>query len=263
MAAGAEQHGAGGGGGEVPLPLPLGELTCPWCGSAVDEDALQCPACTGPLRVDEPVEGEPESDLPPLPDGGLAALMPTWLLDEPDAPAEPSGATPTAAAPPPGGADTPPVVGPGPAAWPSDALRPRAPVASEPLLTEADLPAWLLALAARGGAGPEPVAEADGVAAGATAGARTEPLFLPDARARATASDVTVTDRAALPRGDAVPTRRDGAARAAAEPVSAHPEPGPARPEPGWVAVAVLFALLVAFAAVAVAAGVWEVPFRR
>ena len=258
MAAGAEQHGAGGGGEGVPLPLPLGELTCPWCGSAVDEDALQCPACTGPLRVDEPVEGEPESDLPPLPDGGLAALMPAWLLAGPDAPAGSSGAAPVAA-PPPAGADTLPVVEPGLPARPPDTLSPRAPVDPEPLLTEADLPAWLLALAARDAAGPEPVVVEDRVAADAVTKTRTKPLFLPDARPPAADSDV-VAVAAPLRRDDDVAARRgaDEVPRAAAVPA-----PAPARPEAGWVAVAVLLALLVAFAAVAVAAGVWEVPFRR
>lgn len=269
MAAGAEQHGAGGGGEGVPLPLPLGELTCPWCGAAVDEDALQCPACTGPLRVDEPVEGEPESDLPPLPDGGLAALMPAWLLDESDVASEavdgldgldgPPAATPTPASLPSGETDALPAGGSGSPSRSPDTLSPRAPVDPEPLLTEADLPAWLLALAARDAAGPGPVVVEDRVAADAATKTRTEPLFLPDARPPAADSDVVAV---------AAPLRRDddAAARRGADEVpraAAVPAPAPARPEAGWVAVAVLLALLLAFAAVAVAAGVWEVPFRR
>ncbi len=77
-----------------------------------------------------------DASLPPLPDGGLAAVLPDWLRE-------------------------PPIASPQP-----------------PLLIEADLPPWLLALADRDDSGPDLPAQ---TAANVPDPPRVAPLFLPDA----------------------------------------------------------------------------------
>lgn len=53
---------------------------CPACGAPAAMGAEACPSCGEPLAVTPD-----DAPLPPLPDGGLAALMPAWLRDAPAA----------------------------------------------------------------------------------------------------------------------------------------------------------------------------------
>ncbi len=52
---------------------------CPACGAFAPADAVACPTCGEPLAL-----ASDEAPLPPLPDGGLAALMPAWLRGAPE-----------------------------------------------------------------------------------------------------------------------------------------------------------------------------------
>ena len=122
---------------------------CQGCGAWNDRGRTQCVLCGTPLgEIDEWEATDELPPLPPLPDGGLAATMPSWLRDLPHRAAtnvvppaivEESVLTPGA---------------PAPVAEPALALPPALPplgAQADPrtFLTEDDFPRWLHLLAAQ------------------------------------------------------------------------------------------------------------------
>jgi hypothetical protein len=107
---------------------------CQGCGAWNDASRAVCVLCSTPLaETDEWDAAAEPPPLPPLPDGGLRASMPTWLR-------EPPGAAPSPI-PPPG--EAPPVSS-------IEAVSPLGPRADpRTFLTDDDFPRWLRDLAAR------------------------------------------------------------------------------------------------------------------
>lgn len=132
---------------------------CQGCGAWNDASRTVCVLCGTPLaETDEWDATADPPPLPPLPDGGLASAMPSWLREPPAAPARwPDGPAAPAVIPP--SASTPQLAPLGPRADPRT------------FLTDDDFPVWLRELAARqpavpnpapGGNGPSPSAERAG-----------------------------------------------------------------------------------------------------
>lgn len=123
---------------------------CQGCGAWNERRRTHCVLCGTPLAETDEWEATAElPPLPPLPDGGLSATMPSWLRDLPGFAAPP---------PPPASAGAIPANQPAPSSPPSaphepEILGPRA----DPLtfLTDDDFPAWIRALASRA---PQPQA---------------------------------------------------------------------------------------------------------
>ncbi len=207
-------------------PSPDGDPTgpCPACGAVVPADAAACPACGEPVAA----TGD-DAPLPPLPDGGLAALMPTWLRDAPASAANeaggsalsdrlPAGAAqgfaPSApsrddAAPPEMGESRRPATEPGAAAvfaigaFAGGATQTGAPpgkaAAFDPasVISADDLPAWLRAIGgvSAGSFGPPAESPDETLPEAAPlpdAEAPAAPLYLPRAEARPVASAADV-----------------------------------------------------------------------
>src|SRR5205085_2220154 len=127
----------GGHEGRLQRELPGGRSVteCQGCGAWNDTSRTLCVLCGTPLAETDEWDAAAElPPLPPLPDGGLAASMPTWLRDPP---------SPTPAAELPLESGQPPA-----------SLGPRADPRT--FLSDEDFPQWLRDLAARRGetAGP-------------------------------------------------------------------------------------------------------------
>lgn len=114
-------------------------IDCPRCHTTNTSDSRYCRHCGQSLAKAEPVDPPRQSsELPPIPDGGLAQTMPAWLRT----PIASVGAT---ASPPPQPASQQDVTPTATQAVPSEP----GPIDPRTFLTEADLPSWLRQLAAK------------------------------------------------------------------------------------------------------------------
>jgi hypothetical protein len=125
---------------------------CQGCGAWNDASRTVCVLCGTPLaEIDEWDAAADPPPLPPLPDGGLASAMPSWLREPPVAAAMAPMPAPSA------------VVGDAPALVAAPALPPLGPQADpRTFLNDDDFPLWLRELAARQAARPAP--PPDGIA---------------------------------------------------------------------------------------------------